>query len=126
VAEPDATAEFDELTLDAVESVALIGSYSLDIVAGRWSSSRGLDRIFGISGSFPRTVETWASLVHPADREAMVAYFTAEVVVRGQPFNHAYRVVRHDNGETRWVHGHGILTFGPGGPLCGWWARSPM
>ena len=108
-------AEFDELTLDSVESVAQIGSYSLDIVAGRWTSSRGLDRIFGIGDVFERTVETWASLVHPADREAMVAYFTGDVLGRGRPFSREYRVVRHDTGETRWVQGRGTLTFGPAG-----------
>ena len=105
------TAAFDELTLDAVESVAQIGSYSLDILAGRWTSSRGLDRIFGIDEAFERTVETWGSIVHPADRDAMVAYFAAEVLKQGRPFNREYRVVRQDTGEARRVHGRGALTF---------------
>ena len=109
------TAAFDELTLDAVESVAQIGSYSLDILAGRWTSSRGLDRIFGIGDAFERTVETWGSIVHPADRNAMVAYFATEVLEQGRPFNREYRVVRHETGETRWVRGRGALTFGPTG-----------
>ncbi len=108
-------AAFDELTLDAVETVAQIGSYSLDVLAGRWTSSRGLDRIFGIDEAFDRTVDTWASLVHPADRESMMAYLATEVLGQGKPFDRRYRVVRHDTGEARWVHGRGALTFGHAG-----------
>ena len=70
--------------LDKVESVARIGSYSTDLLAGRWVSSKGLDAIFGIDAAFDRSVESWASLIHPADREAMVAYLIDEVVGRAR------------------------------------------
>ncbi len=105
----------DELTLDGVESVAEIGSYSLDIVGDRWTSSRGLDGILGIDRRFERSFAAWASLVHAADRDAMVEYFASDVLGKGRPFDREYRVVRHDTGETRWVHGRGTLTFGHGG-----------
>ena len=101
--------------LDEVESVARIGSYSTDLLAGRWTSSRGLDTILGIDAGFDRSVEGWASLIHPADREAMVAYLVDEVVGRGQPFDRHYRIVRADTGEARVVHGRGALTFDPSG-----------
>src|SRR5450759_248906 len=91
--------------LDKVESVARIGSYSTDLLAGRWVSLKGLDAIFGIDAACDRSVEGWASLVHPADREAMVAYLIDEVVGRGRPFDRQYRIVRADTGEQRWVHG---------------------
>ncbi len=95
--------------LDEVEAVARIGSYWLDIVAGHWESSKGLDAILGIDAAFERSVESWASLIHPADRGAMVAYFTNEVVGRSQPFDRQYRIVRADTGEERRVHGRGAL-----------------
>jgi PAS domain S-box-containing protein len=95
--------------LDHVESVARIGSYALDIGSGRWASSRGLDAIFGIGARFPRTVDGWASLIHPEDRDAMVRYFTDEVVGAGRPFDRPYRILRADTGEARWVHGRGAL-----------------
>jgi PAS domain S-box-containing protein len=104
--------------LDEVESVARIGSYSTDIPAGRWVSSRGLDAIFGIDAAFERSVEGWVSLVHPADREAMVAYLNDEVLGRGRPFDKQYRIVRADTAEERWVHGRGMLELdAPGRPL---------
>ncbi len=106
---------WDELTLDGVESVAEIGSYSLDIVGDRWTSSRGLDRILGISRTFERSIGGWVSLVHPADRKAMADYFAGDVLEQGLPFNREYRIVRHDTGDTRWVHGRGALTFDAAG-----------
>jgi PAS domain S-box-containing protein len=98
-----------------VESVARIGSYSLDIASGNWVSSKGLDAIFGIDAGFERSVETWASLVHPADREAMLAYFNDEVVGRRRPFDKQYRIVRPDTGEERWLHGRGALELDASG-----------
>jgi len=98
-------------SLDEVESVARIGSYATDFVAGRWVSSRGLDAIFGIDAAFDRSVAGWVSLVHPADREEMVAYLTDEVLGRRRPFDKEYRIVRSDTGEERWVRGLGKLDF---------------
>ncbi|MHB8958101.1 MAG: PAS domain-containing protein [Candidatus Limnocylindrales bacterium] len=85
--------------------MARIGSYSNDLRTGRWVSSRGLDAIFGIGPDFDRSAEGWASLVHPDDRGAMLAYYAGEVVGRGAAFDRRYRVVRPDTGEVRWVHG---------------------
>ena len=72
-------------------------------------SSKGLDAIFGIDNSFERSVEGWASLVHPAERDSMVAYLTDEVMGRGQPFDRQYRIVRADTGQERLVHGLGAV-----------------
>ena len=98
-----------------LESIARIGSYALDIPAGRWLSSKGLDAILGINAAFERTVETWASLIQPAEREATVAYLTDEVLGRGQPFDRQYRIVRADTGAERWVHGRGALELDASG-----------
>ena len=104
--------------LDEVESVARIGSYSMDIPSGRWVSSKGLDAIFGIDAAFDRSVEGWASLIYPADREAMVAYLIDEVLGRARPFDRQYRIVRADTGAERWVHGRGVLELdGSGRPV---------
>ena len=95
--------------LDDVESIARIGSYALDIRTGRWVSSKGLDAIFGIDDAFERSVESWASIIHPEDRAAMTAYLLEEVVGAGHAFDRGYRIVRPDTGEERWVHGRGTL-----------------
>jgi len=95
--------------LEEVESVARIGSYSLDIASRRWVSSNGLNAIFGIDAAFERSLDDWASLVHPTDRAMMVAYLSDEVIGLRRPFDKQYRIVRPDTGEERWVHGRGAL-----------------
>ena len=106
-----------DISLDEIECVAHIGSYSLHIASGLWVSSAGLDAIFGIDARFERSVEGWASLIAPADRAAIVAYFTGEVLGAGRPFDRQYRVIRADTGEERWVHGRGALELdGSGRP----------
>jgi PAS domain S-box-containing protein len=106
---------FADRLLDEVETVAQIGSYSLDIPSGCWVSSKGLDAIFGIDAAFERSIDGWTSLIHPSDREAMAAYFADEVLGRGRPFNRQYRIVRADTGEERCVHGRGTLTLDDSG-----------
>lgn len=95
--------------LRQVQELAGLGSYRLDARTGAWTSSAVLDRIFGIGPSFRRHVEGWLSLVHPADREEMEAYFRDEVLGRGRRFDRDYRIVRRSDGEERWVHGVGDL-----------------
>ncbi|HEY6014484.1 MAG TPA: PAS domain-containing protein, partial [Candidatus Limnocylindrales bacterium] len=89
--------------------MAQIGSYTLDVASGRWTSSRGLDAILGIDATYERSVEGWASLIHSHDRDAMLAYFAGDVVGRHGRFDRQYRIVRADTREERWVHGRGVL-----------------
>lgn len=99
----------NEGILRQVQELAGLGAYRLDARTGTWTSSSVLDRIFGIGPSFPRDVEGWLSLVHPADREEMRAYFRDEVLGLGRRFDRDYRIVRRSDGEERWVHGVGDL-----------------
>lgn len=101
--------------LDEVESIARIGAYALDIPAERWVSTSGLDAIFGLGAALERSFEDWVALVHPDDRDAMVAYFTEEVLGRREPFDRQYRIIRADTGEERWVHGRGRLELDASG-----------
>lgn len=91
--------------------VARLGSYDLDISAGKWTSSSVLDEIFGINDAFDRTPENWLSLVHPEWRETMAHYLLEEVIGKGQRFNKEYKIVRFSDGRECWVHGLGDLEF---------------
>jgi diguanylate cyclase (GGDEF)-like protein/PAS domain S-box-containing protein len=109
--------ESEEMLRDA-QAIAGIGAYRVDIRLGRWTSSELLDQIFGISGDYDRSLEGWAAIVHPDDREMMVNYFLNEVVGQAKPFDREYRIVRISDGEVRWVQGHGQLRFDiNGGPV---------
>ncbi len=102
--------ESEEMLRDA-QMIAGIGTYRVDINSGRWTSSQVLDQIFGIGSDYERSVEGWAAIVHPDDREMMVDYFKSDVVGQAKAFDKEYRIVRLSDGEVRWVHGKGRLEF---------------
>jgi PAS domain S-box-containing protein len=96
--------------LEEVQEVAHLGYYDYDVVAGYWTSSLIMDSIFGIDREYERSVEGWLSIVHPDDRESMAAYL-GDIFSAGAPFDRVYRIARVADGETRWVHGLGKVTY---------------
>ena len=90
--------------------VANLGTYSLDISSGLWTSSAILDRLFGINNhDMVRNLELWVRILHSKEREEMLDYFQNHVLAEGNKFNKDYRIIRLDDGQERWVHGHGEL-----------------
>src|SRR5450631_2560952 len=86
---------------------AYIGSYKFDFIAGYWESSEVLDTIFGIDKSYNHTVQGWLDIVHPEDRNIMDLFLREEVISKRKPFSKEYRIIRKNDGETRWVYGLG-------------------
>ncbi len=102
--------ESEESLIDS-QRIAGLGSYTVDIGTGMWTSSEVLDQLFGIGKDYVRNVDGWEALVHPGERARMAAYFADEVVGEGKAFEREYRIVRHSDGALRWVHGLGRLEF---------------
>jgi PAS domain S-box-containing protein len=98
-----------EKLLSESQSIAAMGSYSLDFTTGLWKSSDILDRIFGIDAAYIRSVAGWGDLIHPDHRQQMDDYFTHEVMGRRIRFDREYKIIRKDDGAVRWVHGMGQL-----------------
>lgn len=103
-----------EFWINESQRVARLGSYVLDIPAGRWTSSAILNDIFGIEPDYDKTVAGWLDIVHPDDRDRMERYFAGVLVGRTR-FEADYRVVRKNDGEERYVSGLGELIFGQDG-----------
>ena len=100
------------------QRVAHIGSYKANFVANRWESSEVLDDILGIDFSYERSISSWLAIVHPHDRESLARYLADEVQTGKSSFNKEYRIRRVGDGQTRWVHGLGVVTFdAPGQPI---------
>lgn len=97
--------------LNQTQIIANIGSYSLDFNTGRWTNSPVLDTIFGIDENFDRSIEGWQKIVHPAWRTKMMDYFNNEVILKRKDFNKAYKIIRINDKEERWVHGMGKIIF---------------
>jgi PAS domain S-box-containing protein len=93
------------------QRAADIGSYETDLASGAWTSSEVLDQIFGIGPAFSRDIQGWVRLIHPDDQDEMSLYLSQEVLGRRHRFNREYRIVRQDDGVTRWVLGLGELVL---------------
>ena len=106
----DALRKSEERMAEA-QRVAQLGHFSFDIRGANWSSSKGLDRIFGIDEAFPRDVRGWLTIVHPQFREEMKEYLYEEVLGKLRRFDREYKIITRDQGEERWVYGLGELRF---------------
>src|SRR4051794_4592011 len=98
-----------ESFLERSQIISRLGSYRFEVASGRWVSSRSLDDLFGIAPDFEKDVAGWLGLVHPHDQESIGHYLTEEVIERGCTFDRRYRILRHSDGELRWVHARGEL-----------------
>ena len=97
--------------LEESQRVSRIGSYIFDIPKNSWTSSKILSDIFGIGDTDKKDFAMWVNIVHPEQKEEMLSYFQNEVLEKHVPFNKEYRIVRINDGEERWVHGLGELSF---------------
>ncbi|NUQ21828.1 MAG: PAS domain S-box protein [Gemmatimonadaceae bacterium] len=85
--------------------VSAIGSWERDIDDGRVHWSETLERIHGLApGTFGGTVESYQRLLHPEDRERVLAAMRAGAA--GEDQHLVYRIVRPD-GVVRWLEAHG-------------------
>ena len=98
-----------ETLLREAQTVASLGSYSLNVATGQWTSSGILDQIFGVDADSDRSVEGWQALIHPDDRQMMRDYLASEVIGKHGRFNKEYRIIRKNDGVECWVHGMGKL-----------------
>ncbi len=105
----EAALKQSERFLLEAQEVAGLGTYIFDLTLGSWNCSVILAIIFGIDEAYDRSFTGWSSLVHPADRQGMIDYFTNEVVARRCSFDREYRIIRQRDGVVRWVHGRGEL-----------------
>lgn len=104
--------------LRAAESIAHIGHYDIDLQSGTAFWSEETYRIFGLDASrFEPTMQSYAALIHEADREAV--YAQVEQCIRYQTdFDMVYRI-RRDDGDWRTVHSIGRVRTDTAGAVVG-------
>jgi PAS domain S-box-containing protein len=105
-----------EALLRQTQEIAHVGSWAADLTAGtvRWSDE--LYRIYGLEpGELSPSFEIFQSLVHPADRERVMAEIE-RIVQRGGSFAHDHRLIRAD-GEERTLHCRGRALFDASGAV---------
>jgi PAS domain S-box-containing protein len=103
------------LWLQESQRVANIGTYRLHIPTGEWQCTSVLDEIFGITAAYPKNIVGWVEIVHPEQQSELADYFQSEILHKRSRFDKEYRIIRQADGQTRWVHGRGALTFDAAG-----------
>jgi PAS domain S-box-containing protein len=111
ISKSERTLKESEEFLKETQLIARLGTYDLDITTGLWKSSEIMDSVLGIDVNFVKSVEGWISLLHPGWKEIMSDYFLNEVIGKGNNFDKEYKIIRKKDGEERWVHGMGKLSF---------------
>ena len=97
-----------EAALRNAQSVAHLGSWTLDIVNNRLSWSTETYRIFGLPDGTPLDLETFLQCVHPEDRERVAAEWNQALA--GAPYDCEHRIIA--NGQERWVRERARVCFG--------------
>jgi len=101
----------NEQYLKETQQIAQLGTYTLDITTGIWTSSEILDEIFGIPKDFDKSIGGWVSIIHPDWQKIMNDYFAEEVIGKKIPFDKEYKIVRKNDNQERWMYGIGRLKY---------------
>ena len=111
------TAELTE-HLNLALAAGQLGTWRWDATTGKVTWDEQLERIFGLApGSFDGTFETWVSLLHPDDRDEVLAAVDRATVEQSS-YQVDHRVVWPD-GTIRWLQGRGNVTFDESGNVTG-------
>ncbi|MFZ2163666.1 MAG: MASE1 domain-containing protein [Sideroxyarcus sp.] len=103
---------FSEELLRQTQSVAMIGSWRLNLESNELVWSEETHRIFGIA-TVPRSYEHFLELVHPDDRAKVHAAWLA--ALKGAKFQMQHRIIV--DRETRWIEEQAHLDFNGQGRL---------
>jgi PAS domain S-box-containing protein len=94
-----------EAMMAASQRIGHVGSWVLDLASNQLTWSDEVYRIFGIEPqSFGATYEAFLDRIHPDDRSAVDAAYTASLRERRDSYEIEHRIVRLDTGEVRHVH----------------------
>jgi PAS domain S-box-containing protein len=86
------------------------GSFDYDAKSDVNIWSDALLSLYGFKpGEFEGTYEAWEKCLHPEDRAAGVA--AVSEALKSGDYNLEFRIIRHDTGEVRWMHGRGRTYF---------------
>src|SRR5574343_214879 len=110
-------AHSEEMLLQA-QRLARIGHFTLDAATDCLRGSPTHNELFGIEPGQAIDTDTWLALIHPDDRQRMADYSRDHVFRGRQPFDTEYRIIRHSDGEVRWLHGAGQIEIGADGQIA--------
>ena len=95
-----------EAELARIQRIGRVGGVEVDFRDG-FKNRRSPEYLI-IHGLPPdaanETHEDWVERIHPGDRERTVKQFLDALAGRDEDYSATYRIVRPNDGETRWIH----------------------
>lgn len=95
-----------EAELARIQRIGKVGGFEVDLREG--VQNRRSPEYLTIHGLPPEarneTLKDWLQRVHPEDRDVALKYFQDALKGSGTEYNSQYRIVRPNDGQTRWVH----------------------
>ena len=97
----------NEAALLEAQSIARLGHYRFDPKLDIYETSAILEQILGIDSNYPHDTAGWQALIDPDQRSEISAAMQNEVLGKKLGFEKKYRIIRQNDGATRWVLGTG-------------------
>jgi len=101
----------NESFLKEAQAIAQLGTYTLDFITRKWSSSDVLDSILGIPSDYDKTFDGWTSLIHPEYQNSTIDYLIDKVIGDKARFDKSFKIIRYQDKKERWVHCLGEPAF---------------
>jgi len=94
-----------EALLAQTQELAKVGSWQLEVASSRLTWSDETYRIFGLDPqSFAATYEAFLAAVHPDDRAAVAAAYSASLQAGQDTYEISHRVIQENSGDVRYVY----------------------
>lgn len=100
-----------EFELKIAQSVAHIGSWTLNVVNDKLTWSDETYTIFGIEAGTPLSMEQFLDCIHPIDRERVIGAWSDAMT--GSPYDIEHRILVA--GQIKWVHEKAQMEFDENG-----------
>jgi PAS domain S-box-containing protein len=105
-------AEQSELRLRMAIKSTNLGTWDYNPITGELHWSAECRNIYGIPADQSATIEAFSEHIYPDDREWVQKEIQKSLLQEnGGQYDLSYRIIRFDNGETRWIKVQGNVTF---------------
>jgi PAS domain S-box-containing protein len=113
-----AVVEYRERRLELALQAGGFGTWDWDLATGVTVIDERLEALFGLrKGEFDGTFDMWKRLLHPAERDAIVAR-VHQAVAEGGTYEVQHRIIWPD-GSVHWLEGLGQVTRDDAGNVTG-------
>lgn len=91
-----------EMILRESQKIAKIGSYSVDLVTGKWIGSTLLNELISVSDSDVQSFDDWKLMIHK-DHLTHFSSYLSECIKSGKRFDYQYKIIGKNDGKERWI-----------------------